>query len=330
MGKSSDPQRSFLHVQDATTGVITPVTCNGDGCQSTMLSWFFQWAFCTAGATIVSGAVAERVKSPTYAAYAFFMTSFIYPVVVAWTWGGGWIASLRRSWHVFVLHLCWWATKNRQLSATIPRVVEECPGRGLHGLCRLRSCPPHGRRQRPGRHHRAGAQEGRLGTPGAPSFGFEASPNLGGFPVFGGELGFGVGLIFRDFRGSSLFGFHSGVGRSSCSRNLGFPLLESNRTRNLPEMVVFPLVSQTRSTKGTLRKVAPIFLPLVVLSTSPSCGRLIGCAPLLVCAGLEHPSELLGSSKAPSKGTPEREPEYMTIPTKRYSGMTKQNAFLKL
>ncbi|CAJ1443252.1 unnamed protein product [Effrenium voratum] len=97
-----------FYTQDATTGVITPVTCNGDGCQSTMLSWFFQWAFCTAGATIVSGGVAERVKSPTYAAlrkpltpgkspgalYAFFMAGFIYPVVVAWTWGGGWIANV--------------------------------------------------------------------------------------------------------------------------------------------------------------------------------------------------------------------------------------------
>ncbi len=83
-----------FYTRDASTGVITPVECNSDGCQSTMLSWFFQWAFCTAGATIVSGAVAERVKSPTYAAFAFFMTSFIYPVVVAWSWGGGWLASL--------------------------------------------------------------------------------------------------------------------------------------------------------------------------------------------------------------------------------------------
>ena len=55
--------------------------------------WFFQWAFCTAGATIVSGAVAV-VKSPTYAAFAFFMTSFIYPVIVAWTWGGGWLSKI--------------------------------------------------------------------------------------------------------------------------------------------------------------------------------------------------------------------------------------------
>ncbi|CAK9040734.1 unnamed protein product [Durusdinium trenchii] len=83
-----------FYTQDQTTGVITPSSCTADGCQSVMLMWFFQWAFCTAGATIVSGAVAERVKSPTYAIFAFFMASFIYPVIVAWTWGGGWIATV--------------------------------------------------------------------------------------------------------------------------------------------------------------------------------------------------------------------------------------------
>eukprot|EP00959_Pyramimonas_sp_CCMP1952_P204019 4266733-Pyramimonas_sp.AAC.1 len=57
----------------------------------TPLSWFFQWAFCTVGATIVSGAVAERVLSSTYGFYVLIMTGFIYPVVVAWTWGYGWI-----------------------------------------------------------------------------------------------------------------------------------------------------------------------------------------------------------------------------------------------
>ena len=84
---------SNFYTQDSR-GVIVPVECTADGCQSTMLSWFFQWAFCTAGATIVSGAVAERVKSPTYAAFAFFMTTFIYPVIVAWTWGGGWLSTI--------------------------------------------------------------------------------------------------------------------------------------------------------------------------------------------------------------------------------------------
>jgi len=84
-----------FYTVDATTGVILPLaSCDADGCQSTMLSWFFQWAFCTAGATIVSGGVAERVKSPTYAVYAFFMASFIYPIIVAWSWGGGFLATI--------------------------------------------------------------------------------------------------------------------------------------------------------------------------------------------------------------------------------------------
>ncbi|CAE7940951.1 amtB [Symbiodinium necroappetens] len=104
-GNQGDPSNGFigtseffgvgLYTKVADTDVITPLaSCDADGCQSKMLSWFFQWAFCTAGATIVSGGVAERVKSPTYAVYAFCMTSFIYPVVVAWTWGYGWLDSV--------------------------------------------------------------------------------------------------------------------------------------------------------------------------------------------------------------------------------------------
>merc|ERR1719379_1098417 len=58
--------------------------------------WFFQWAFCTAGASIVSGGVAERVKFPGYIIYSFTMTSFIYPVVVCSTWGYGWLETFKK------------------------------------------------------------------------------------------------------------------------------------------------------------------------------------------------------------------------------------------
>merc|ERR1719375_2122313 len=73
-------------------GVIDPVSYGGG--QAYM--WFFQWAFCTAGASIVSGGIAERVKFPGYMFFSFCMTAFIYPVVVCSTWGYGWLETFKK------------------------------------------------------------------------------------------------------------------------------------------------------------------------------------------------------------------------------------------
>jgi Amt family ammonium transporter len=58
------------------------------------IDFAFQAMFAATAATIVSGAVAERMKFGAYVAVAVVMTAVIYPVVGAWTWGGGWIDAL--------------------------------------------------------------------------------------------------------------------------------------------------------------------------------------------------------------------------------------------
>ena len=56
-----------------------------------MSDWFFQMVFVAATASIVSGAIAERIKMGAFFAFTLVLTAVIYPVVGAWTWGGGWL-----------------------------------------------------------------------------------------------------------------------------------------------------------------------------------------------------------------------------------------------
>ena len=63
----------------------------GDNAYSTMSDWFFQMVFVAAAASIVSGALAERVKLWSFFLFVLILTAIIYPIVGAWTWGGGWL-----------------------------------------------------------------------------------------------------------------------------------------------------------------------------------------------------------------------------------------------
>ncbi len=61
---------------------------------STMSDWFFQMVFVATTASIVSGTLAERVNLWSFFVFIIALTGFIYPVVGAWTWGGGWLSEM--------------------------------------------------------------------------------------------------------------------------------------------------------------------------------------------------------------------------------------------
>ena len=55
--------------------------------------FLFQGMFAATAATIISGAVAERIKIGSFMLLAFLYVSFIYPVVGSWQWGGGFFST---------------------------------------------------------------------------------------------------------------------------------------------------------------------------------------------------------------------------------------------
>ena len=80
---STDPE-----VAAATAEVLR------EAAYSVMSDWFFQMVFVATAASIVSGAMAERVKMWSFFAFTLLLTAVFYPIVGAWTWGGGWLSEI--------------------------------------------------------------------------------------------------------------------------------------------------------------------------------------------------------------------------------------------
>ncbi|NQU42527.1 ammonium transporter, partial [bacterium] len=64
--------------------------------------FLFQGMFAATAATIVSGAVAERIKLHSFLIFSVIYVAIAYPIVGNWIWGGGWLSTIRGGdWHDF-------------------------------------------------------------------------------------------------------------------------------------------------------------------------------------------------------------------------------------
>ncbi|MGB1080640.1 MAG: ammonium transporter [Flavobacteriaceae bacterium] len=65
-----------------------------DGGYTWWTDFLFQGMFAATAATIVSGAVAERIRLEAFMLFAVLYVGIIYPIYGSWTWGGGWLAEM--------------------------------------------------------------------------------------------------------------------------------------------------------------------------------------------------------------------------------------------
>ena len=78
-------------IGDAYQGVYSSISWAG---VPFWAKFFFQLVFCGTAATIVSGAVAERIKYLSFIVFSLVLALFIYPIIGHWIWGGGFLAKL--------------------------------------------------------------------------------------------------------------------------------------------------------------------------------------------------------------------------------------------
>ncbi|MBK1631973.1 ammonium transporter [Thiohalocapsa halophila] len=86
---------SFMFMDAGADNAVDAVLASdGDIYYSGLADFFFQVVFVATAMSIVSGAVAERMKLWAFLLFAVVMTGFIYPVQGYWKWGGGFLDAL--------------------------------------------------------------------------------------------------------------------------------------------------------------------------------------------------------------------------------------------
>ena len=92
---SNESAKILAESGGSTSDLIAKCEDVEDGyCYSDASDWFFQTLFVCATCSIVSGAVAERIKIWPFFLFSAILGGFIYPIQMGWEWGGGWLDAL--------------------------------------------------------------------------------------------------------------------------------------------------------------------------------------------------------------------------------------------
>ena len=76
-----------INAPDGAAGLIE----YADGAYTYFTDFIFQAMFAATAATIVSGAVAERIKLSSFLIFSTIYVALVYPIVGSWTWGADWV-----------------------------------------------------------------------------------------------------------------------------------------------------------------------------------------------------------------------------------------------
>ncbi len=82
---------TFSFLLPASEPVTAEMARSGEATESYFSDFFFQVVFVATAMSIVSGAVAERMKLWSFLIFAVVLTGFIYPIQGLWSWGGGFL-----------------------------------------------------------------------------------------------------------------------------------------------------------------------------------------------------------------------------------------------
>ena len=120
----------FDLILSMTDNTAEAVNAGGDDAPyySNLSDFFFQVVFVATAMSIVSGAVAERMKLFSFLAFAVIMTGFIYPIQGLWSWGGGFLSEVGYSDYAGsgIVHMC-------GAAAALALVIILGPRKGKYG-----------------------------------------------------------------------------------------------------------------------------------------------------------------------------------------------------